>query len=58
VTCADDLAEARRELAEVTRERDQLLVIVDVTMHVMTPGQLAAVRNGIAEHDRGPRSAV
>jgi hypothetical protein len=55
---ADDLALARRELRDMTTERDQLLVIVGAAMKVMDPGQLAAMRVKIAEHDAGGDSAV
>jgi hypothetical protein len=51
-------SECEASLASVTRERDQLLVIVGAAMKVMDPGQLAAMRAKIAEHDAGGDSAV
>jgi hypothetical protein len=51
--CKGDLARVQDDLEKVTSERDQLLVIVDAAMHVMTPDQFAELRRQVAQHDAG-----
>lgn len=55
---ADDLAQVRHQLEEMTSERDQLLVITQAAMNVMTPEQFAEVRRQIAERDPGSDNSV
>jgi hypothetical protein len=51
-------SECEASLASVTKERDQLLVIVGAAMKVMGPAQFAEMRAEIAGHDAGGDSAV
>lgn len=43
----------REDLAEVTRERDGLLVIFAATLEVVSPEQFAEIRRLVASRDRG-----
>lgn len=53
--CKADLAKVQDDLDKMTSERDQLLVITEAAMNVMTPEQFAAMRAKIAERDAGGR---
>ncbi len=56
--CKADLAQVQLDLDKMTSERNQLAVILDAAMEVITPDQFAAVRRRIGERDAGGGCAV